>query len=39
VVDGINLKPEYLKEVSNKFVKSGEFFYKVPTRNGKFIDL
>lgn len=39
VVNGINLKPEYLKEVSNKYVKSGEFFYKVPIKLGKFIDL
>jgi hypothetical protein len=39
VVDGINLKPEYLKEVSNKYIKSGEFFFKVPIRNEKFVDL
>ena len=25
-----NLKEEYVKEVSNKYVKSGEYFYQIP---------
>ena len=39
VVDGINLKEEFLKEVPNKYVSNGEYFYKIPIKLGKFIDL
>jgi len=36
--DGRNLKKEYLKEVSNKYVGSGEKFYQIPLSLCKIVD-
>ena len=30
IVQGRSLKPEYLKEVKNKFISEGEFFFQIP---------
>jgi len=39
IVDGINLKKEYLREVPNKYVPEGEYFYQVPVSLCKIIDI